>query len=142
VVHGEQSVRDGSTVKLRTTQEFRMYGGTVPKNTFVFGQVNIGDNRLNIKIDGIKVAETVFTNPMIVLDEDGGEGLKLVGGHGEGVSDKAIDVADYSTGNVLGGVPIVGSIAQGTKEIFRSRRANNSKPVILPSNYRLLIKRL
>ena len=142
VIHGEQSVRDGSPIKLRTTEEFNLDGNTIPKNTFIFGQANISEQRLNINIDGFKANGTIFRVSMTVLDQDGSHGLKLISGSGEGVTDKVIEVADYSTSSALNSMPVVGSIAQGTKELFRSKRANNTKPIVLSSNYKVFIKKI
>ncbi|TXH79226.1 MAG: conjugative transposon protein TraM [Thiothrix sp.] len=140
VIHGEQSVRHGSAVKLRTTQEFSLEGKTIPKNTIIFGYAALSDGRLNINIDGFRADGMIFSRPLIVLDQDGAIGLRLVGGHGEGVSDKVVDVADQSTNNILSTVPVVGSIAQGTKELLRNRRTENAKPIYLGSNQKVLLK--
>ncbi len=140
VIHGEQSIRNGSSVKIRTTQDYTLNGTLIPKNTFVFGQVRITDNRINININGFKVNGAIISIPLIVYDEDGSVGLKLVTGSGEGVTDKAIDVADGSSRNILSDVPIVGGVAQAAKDILRSRNSKE-KLVVLASNYKLTLKR-
>ncbi len=142
VIHGEQSIQDGSMVKLRTTHDFNLDGETISRNTFILGQAAISENRLNINISGIKANGTIFRTNMIAVDQDGTSGLRLIGGHGEGVTDKAIDVADYSTSSVLTNIPVIGSIAQGTREILRSKRSTNKKPIILGSNYKVFLKKL
>lgn len=140
VIHGEQAIRDGSSVKIRTTQDCTIDGTPVPKNTFVFGQVRIGENRININIVGFRINGTIVSTPLTVYDQDGSLGLMLIGGSGEGVTDKAIDVADGSSSNILSSVPIVGGVAQATKDILRSRQTK-SKQVILSSNYKLILKK-
>lgn len=142
VIHGEQSIREGSPVKLRTTQDFSLDGETIPKNTFIFGQATISENRLSINISGFKANGTIFRTNMVALDQDGSPGLKLIGGQGEGVTDKAIDVVDYSTNSALTNIPVIGSIAQGTREILRNKRTTNAKPVILGSNYKIFLKKI
>ena len=142
VIHGEQSIREGSQVKLRTTQDFSLDGETIPRNTFIFGQAAISENRLSINISGFKANGTIFRTSMVALDQDGSPGLKLIGGQGEGVTDKAIDVADYSTSSALTNIPVIGSIAQGTREILRNKRTTNAKPVILGSNYKIFLKKI
>ena len=140
VIHGEQSIRDGSSVKIRTTQDCTIEGTSVPRNTFLFGQVRISENRININIGGFRVNGTIVSAPLTVYDQDGSLGLMLIGGSGEGVTDKAVDVADASTGNVLSSVPVIGGVAQATKDIFRSRQTR-SKQVVLASNYKLILKK-
>lgn len=140
VIHGEQSIRDGSSVKIRTTQDCTIGGTLVPKNTFVFGQVHISEDRININIVGFRVNGTIVSTPLTVYDQDGSLGLLLIGGSGEGVTDKAIDVADGSSSNILSSVPIVGGVAQATKDILRSRQTK-SKQVVLASNYKLILKK-
>ena len=54
--------------------------------------------------------------------------------------DEVVDVADQSTNNILSTVPVVGSIAQGTKELLRNRRTENAKPIYLGSNQKVLLK--
>ena len=142
VIHGEQSIREGSQVKLRTTQDFSLDGETIPRNTFIFGQAAISENRLSINISGFKANGTIFRTNMVALDQDGSPGLKLIGGQGEGVTDKAIDVADYSTSSALTNIPVVGSIAQGAREILRNKRTTNAKPIILGSNYKIFLKKI
>lgn len=140
VIHGEQSIRDGSSVKIRTTQDYTIEGTSVPKNTFLFGQVRISENRININIGGFRVNGAIVSTPLTVYDQDGSLGLMLIGGSGEGVTDKAVDVADASTGNILSSVPVIGGVAQATKDIFRSRQTR-SKQVVLASNYKLILKK-
>lgn len=140
VIHGEQSIRNGSSVKIRTTQDCLVEGTLIPKNTFVFGQVRISDNRINININGFKINGTILTVPLAVYDEDGSIGLKLIAGSGEGITDKAIDVADGSSRNILSDVPIIGGVAQAAKDIIRSR-SSKDKLVVLASNYKLTLKK-
>ena len=140
VIHGEQSIREGSQIKLRTTQDFTLNGENIPKNTFIFGAAMISENRLNINISGFKANGNIFRVNMTALDQDGLSGLRLIGGQGEGVTDQAIDVADYSTSSALNNIPVVGSIAQGTRELLRNKRTANAKPIILGSNYKVFLK--
>jgi len=142
VIHGEQSIREGSQIKLRTTQDFTQDGESIPKNTFIFGQAMISENRLNISVSGFRANGTIFRVEMIALDQDGTSGLRLINGQGEGVTDQAIDVADYSTNNALDNIPVINSIAQGTREILRNRRTTNAKPITLSSNYKLFLKKI
>ena len=140
VIHGEQSIKDGSSVKIRTIQDYTIEGVLVPKNTFLFGQVHIGENRINIHIGGFLVNRTIVSTSLTVYDQDGELGLMLIGGNGEGVTEKAIDIADGSSSNILSNVPIIGGVAQATKDILRNRQTK-SKQVVLASNYKLILKK-
>jgi hypothetical protein len=44
--------------------------------------------------------------------------------------------------SALTNIPVIGSIAQGTREILRNKRTTNAKPVILGSNYKIFLKKI
>lgn len=107
VIHQSQVVRNGDIIRLRTTSDFTFQGLTIPANTFIFGDVKMGTNRVNISISKISFRGKVLNVEATVHDAtDGREGIHFTGTDvgkaiSKGVKSTAVDVIQ-STGGVAG----------------------------------------
>lgn len=94
VIHTEQSLVAGSTVKLRLLQEVFVNGRRVQGGQFVFGICAINGERLTIDINSIQAAGSILPVSLSVYDIDGIEGIYVPGAI-------ARDVAKHSSNQAL-----------------------------------------
>lgn len=69
------TVKDGDIVPLRLKQSVKIDDIYYPKNTIVYGLVNIGNNRLNISISKLEIDNNIYDTDLVVYDNDGQLGL-------------------------------------------------------------------
>lgn len=79
VVHEEQILVSGETVKLRLTQESLISGVSVPKDQLVYGVAQLNGDRLKIIIRQIRIADQLIPTNLSVHDADGLEGIRIPG---------------------------------------------------------------
>lgn len=139
VIHDDQVVTNGSTVKIRLLQDIFVEGQKIPKNTFVYGIARFNNERVGIQLQAIRMKNTRIPFQKNVIDKDGIEGLyfpnnignemsKEVGGEG---IDEAYDRAISGTG-------VVGSVLSAGKSVLKRR--NIEKKVTLKANYNIFLK--
>ena len=86
VVHENQTLVSGSTVKLRITEETDLGGITLPKDQLVYGIASLNGERLKILIRHIRLAEQILPVDLNVHDADGLEGIRIPGSISQQVS--------------------------------------------------------
>lgn len=79
VIHETQRVVNGSTVKLRLTQDVTINGILLPKDNFVFGTAQLSGERLKIHIEDIRCEDSIYPIDLTVYDLDGMEGIYVRG---------------------------------------------------------------
>ena len=79
VLHEEQVLENGSTVKIRLLNTIRVGTTLIPRNTFIFGIARIQGERLGINISSIRYGEVIIPISLSVYDVDGLEGLFVPG---------------------------------------------------------------
>lgn len=78
VVHNDQVITDGSTVKLRITEPLILNEEvTLPENSFVYGVASVSNDRMNIRITSIQYAGSIYKVKLNVWDNDGIAGIHL-----------------------------------------------------------------
>lgn len=77
VVAGNQSVVDGESVKLRTTEPMWVGNRLIPRNTTVVGSARVQGERLEIEITSIECEGTIYDVELQVYDSDGQEGINI-----------------------------------------------------------------
>ena len=142
VVHGEQEVKDGSTLKLRLLSDVTTKNGQViPKNTYLYGVVSIAKERIKISIETVLVANSIYTIEKQVYDIDGLPGIYVPGNIGSELSKElAEDVADeirspYSRDIISQGIS---ALSSASKTVFRKN--NRIVKVTVKSNYTVYLK--
>ncbi len=78
VVHGEQVLVNGQSVRLRTTEAMRAGSRLIPRNTILTGVCGIGD-RLEVAVSSIEHEGTILAVDMKVYDSDGQPGIYIPG---------------------------------------------------------------
>lgn len=80
VIHGDQTVQAGSTVKLRLIQPIYVGGVQIPANSFIYGTAGISGERVTIELTNAIYNGKVYPIAMKVYDgSDGLAGLYVPG---------------------------------------------------------------
>ncbi|MFV8324945.1 conjugative transposon protein TraM [Flavobacterium sp. ZS1P14] len=79
VVHENQTLVNGATVKLRLTTAIFINGLMIPKDNFLFGVATLQGERLTIKINSLRYGNSLFPVDLSVYDMDGLEGIYIPG---------------------------------------------------------------
>lgn len=77
VVAGNQSVIDGESVKLRTTEPMWIGNRLIPRNTTITGSGRVQGERLEIEITSIECDGSIYDVDLHVFDSDGQEGINI-----------------------------------------------------------------
>lgn len=148
VVHGEQTIRPGSQVKLRLLDDVQLPNVLVPKNTLVYGKaMGSGSERINIKIYSISVNGQIYEVKWSVFDVDGNEGINVPGSgqdrkdvQNQTVQDGANEAQNGAT-NAIGDNQVAQSANRVAGNLFRNRSAKkNTLKVFFNSGYQVIIR--
>lgn len=77
VVANNQSVTDGESVKLRTTEPMWVGSRLIPRNTVIVGSARVQGERLEIEISSIECEGSIYDVELQVYDSDGKEGINI-----------------------------------------------------------------
>lgn len=77
VIAGNQSVTNGQSVKLRTTEPMWIGNRLIPRNTTVVGAARLQDERLEIEITSVETNGSIYEVDLKVYDSDGQEGINI-----------------------------------------------------------------
>ena len=77
VVAGDQSVTDGESVRLRTTEPMWIGNRLIPRNTAIVGSGRVQGERLEIEIASIECEGSIYDVELQVFDSDGQEGINI-----------------------------------------------------------------
>ncbi|MBC3538974.1 conjugative transposon protein TraM [Rufibacter sediminis] len=79
VIHSDQTLVSGATVKLRLLNDIKLEGTLIPKNTFVYGVASVKNERLDITVENIRHGKDILPVAMKVYDNDGLPGVSIPG---------------------------------------------------------------
>ena len=91
VVHENQVIVNGSTVKLRLVNDIVINGVQVPKNSFLFGMASLNGERLGITIQNIVYNNSLYPVELSVYDLDGLDGIYIPGAITRDVAKQSAD---------------------------------------------------
>ena len=77
VIAGNQSVTNGQSVKLRTTEPMWIGNRLISRNTTVVGAARLQDERLEIEITSVETNGSIYEVELKVYDSDGQEGINI-----------------------------------------------------------------
>lgn len=77
VIAGDQSVTNGQSVKLRTTEPMWIGNRLVPRQTTLTGLGRLQDERLEIEITSVETGGSIYEVELKVYDSDGQEGINI-----------------------------------------------------------------
>lgn len=147
VVHGEQVLVDGQSVRLRTTEPMRAGRILIPRNTIITGIGKISGERLEIAVTSIEYDGNIIPVEMTAYDSDGQQGIyipgsmemtavkEIAGNMGQSLG-TTINLNQQSAGEQL--LTDLGrGVIQGTSQ-YISKKVRQVK-VTLKSGYRLYL---
>ncbi|MDR2882509.1 MAG: conjugative transposon protein TraM [Alistipes sp.] len=147
VVHGNQTLIDGQTVRLRTTEAMRAGRITIPRNTVITGTGSITGEWLEIAVTAIEYEGNIIPVEIAVCDSDGQQGIyipgsmeieafkEIAGNMGQGLG-TTINLNQQGAGEQL--LTDLGrGVIQGTSQ-YISKKAQQVK-VSLKAGYRLFL---
>lgn len=76
-IYGNQTVVNGSTIKMRLLEPIFIGGIEIPANTIFYGTAEIGTSRLRIKVSNIRYGSYITPVDYLIYDSDAIEGLNL-----------------------------------------------------------------
>jgi conjugative transposon TraM protein len=79
VIHENQSLVNGSVVKLRLSDDVYINGSLIPKGNFVAGIASMNAERLKIEINSIRSGQSLYPVKLEVYDIDGLAGIFIPG---------------------------------------------------------------
>ena len=77
VIAGDQSVTNGQSVKLRTTEPMWIGNRLIPRPTTLTGLARLQDERLEIEITSVETGGSIYDVELKVYDSDGQEGINI-----------------------------------------------------------------
>lgn len=77
VIHEDQQLVTGSTVKLRLTSDMYVGGILIPKDSFVYGNASLNGERLMIQIASVRHQNSLLAVKLSVYDLDGIAGIHI-----------------------------------------------------------------
>ncbi|MFD2599063.1 conjugative transposon protein TraM [Sphingobacterium corticis] len=79
VIHEDQTVVDGSVVKLRFLDDVKLHNVLIPKSNFVYGVARLAGERLQIHISEVRWMDTLIPLKVSLYDLDGMIGIHVPG---------------------------------------------------------------
>ena len=77
VIAGNQSVTNGQSVRLRTTEPMWIGSRLIPRNTALVGAARLQGERLEIEITAVEAGGSIYEVELKVYDSDGQEGINI-----------------------------------------------------------------
>lgn len=139
VVHNDQTVKTGSIVRLRATEDFSINGIKIPRNTFISGKVTISGQRVNIHIPTITYNGKLYDVNYSVYDAgDGLEGANVPDLMMHDVTKEELNSGVDQASQVTISTPVGVTIPVGTTS---AKKALQETKAELTENYKLILRK-
>lgn len=137
-----QTIVNGSTVKMRLSQQVFINGTSIPKDTFIYGTAALKGERLTIKIGGVRCNNSLFPVELNVYDLDGLEGVFIPGAINRDVAKASADRSMQSLGITSLDDSWEGQAAGAGVEAAKSLLSKKVKliKVTIKAGYQLLLR--
>lgn len=146
VVHGNQEIMSGNTVKLRLQTDIGVNGVLIPAGSFIHGTASFSGERVRITIEAIQYQGNLFEVELTAYDIDGIAGIKApsilvseLKKEFKEAQEESLDSAENEVelGDSLGG-QIGSSALKSTKKLFGGKKLKAQK-ITLKSGYQVLL---
>jgi len=142
VVHEDQTLVNGSIIKLRLIDAINVRGTIVPKDNFIYGTVSLDGERLTVKIKSLRYKKSLFPVQLSVFDIDGQNGIYIPGAIARDVAkesaDRSIQSFGLTTFDQSLGAQAAGAGIEAAKS-FLSRKVKLIK-VMVKAGYKVLLR--
>jgi conjugative transposon TraM protein len=141
VIHETQTIVNGSTVKLRLTNEIFINGIKIPQDNFLFGTASLKGERLIIKINSLRYNNSLFPVDLSVYDMDGLSGIYIPGAINRDVAkesaDRSMQTLGVATLDDSWGAQAAGAGIEAAKSLL-SKKVKLVK-VVVKAGYQVLL---
>lgn len=142
VIHETQTIVNGSTVKLRLTNDIFINGIKIPKDNFLFGVASLKGERLTITINSLRYNNSLFPVDLSVYDMDGLIGIYIPGAISRDVAkssaDRSMQTLGVSSLDDSWGTQAAGVGIEAAKSLL-SKSVKLVK-VVVKSGYQVLLR--
>ncbi|REA60060.1 conjugative transposon protein TraM [Dyadobacter luteus] len=142
VVHEQQTLVTGSSIKLRLATDIYVQRVLIPKDSFVYGTVSVNGERLMVDISSIRLNSSLFPVRLSVYDMDGQAGIYIPGSISRNVAKQSVsqDIQGLSVGTLDPsiGAQVAGAGIQAAKTLL-GRKARLVQ-VSVKAGYQILLK--
>lgn len=154
VVHNDQTVREGTIIKLRLTSDINLSGLVIPANTFLYGLATLGNERLKVDVSSINYQGSIYPVKLLVYDIDGIPGIRIPGGVDKETRKQAVQQVVTGSTSSIGSVgvtvnnsssvkqqvagQVTSSVLEAGKQLL-SKKIGEEK-VFLKANYTIYLK--
>ncbi len=118
MIHDDQTLVTGSTVKLRLLSDIQVQGTIIPANSFIYGVASVKNERLDITIENIRFGKDIVPVDLKVYDNDG-----MLGVYIPGSIDR--DAGKEALGSLASGGSYNVTMASGVKEQLTMQAAQS-----------------
>jgi conjugative transposon TraM protein len=142
VVHEDQTLVNGSIVKLRLLDDINVKGTIIPKDNFIYGTVALEGERLSVKIKSIRYKKSLYPVQLSVFDIDGVDGIYIPGAIARDVAkssaDRSIQTFGLNSFDQSLGAQAAGAGIEAAKS-FLSKKIKLIK-VMVKAGYKILLR--
>jgi conjugative transposon TraM protein len=142
VIHETQTIVDGSTVKLRLSNDIFINGIKIPKDNFLFGVASLKGERLSITISTLRYNNSLFPVDLSVYDMDGLLGIYIPGAINRDVAkasaDRSMQTLGVASLDDSWGAQAAGAGIEAAKSLL-SKKVKLVK-VVIKAGYQVLLR--
>jgi conjugative transposon TraM protein len=142
VIHETQTIVNGSTVKLRLSNDIFINGIKIPKDNFLFGVASLKGERLTIIISSLRYKNSLFPVDLSVYDMDGLFGIYIPGAINRDVAKASADRSMQTLGvanlDDSWGAQAAGAGIEAAKSLL-SKKVKLVK-VVIKAGYQVLLR--
>ncbi|KQO24966.1 conjugal transfer protein TraM [Flavobacterium sp. Leaf82] len=141
VIHENQTIVNGATVKFRLMNDIFINGIKVPKDNFLFGTASLKGERLTINITSIRYNNSLFPVDLSVYDMDGLVGIYIPGAINRDVAkasaDRSMQTLGVASLDDSWGAQAAGAGIEAAKSLL-SKKVKLVK-VVVKAGYKVLL---
>ncbi|WP_369699891.1 conjugative transposon protein TraM [Flavobacterium sp. AED] len=142
VILETQTIVNGSTVKLRLSNDIFINGIKIPKDNFLFGTASLKGERLAIKINSLRYNNSLFPVDLSVYDIDGLSGIYIPGAINRDVAkvsaDRSMQTLGVASLDDSWGAQAAGAGIEAAKSLL-SKKVKLVK-VVVKAGYMVLLR--
>ncbi len=144
VVDNDQTLTAGATVGLRLAREARIDSKEIPRGQLIYGVASLSGERLDIKINSIRVGTALVPVALQVYDLDGLPGIRIPGALSRDVSKESASEAMSSLGMASLDPSLSAQAANAGLQFAKSLASRKARliRVALPAGYKVLLKNI
>jgi conjugative transposon TraM protein len=142
VVHEDQTIVNGSTVKLRLLNDINVKGTVIPKDNFIYGTASLEGDRLKVKIGSLRYKKSLYPVQLSIFDIDALDGIYIPGAIAREVAkssaDQSIQTIGLNSFDQSLGAQAAGAGIEAAKSFF-SKKVKLIK-VMVKAGYKVLLR--